>query len=74
MSGDGEHTVLQREMVLGLEGQAEEAVRFGAGHDKNRPVSPRITKNGIQLLAAQKPIKRQGWRKGKFALFQRQVT
>ena len=28
----------------------------------------------VQLLAAQKPIKRQGWGKGKFALFQRPAT
>ena len=28
-----------------------------------------ITKSGVQLLTAQKPIKRQGWWKGKFALF-----
>ena len=28
-----------------------------------------VTKSGIRLLATQKPIKRQGWWKGKFALF-----
>ena len=34
----------------------------------------RETKNGVWLLAALKPTKRQGWWKGKFALFQRPVT
>ena len=29
----------------------------------------RVTESGVQLLAAQKPIKRQGWWKGMFALF-----
>ena len=29
-----------------------------------------VTKNGVWLLAAQKPIKRPGWWKGKFVLFQ----
>ena len=28
-----------------------------------------VTESGVQLLAAQKPIKRQSWWKGKFALF-----
>ena len=28
-----------------------------------------ITESGVWLLAAQKPIKRQSWWKGKFALF-----
>ena len=28
-----------------------------------------VTKSGVQLLATQKPIKRPGWWKGKFALF-----
>ena len=30
--GDKDRTVLQEETVLGLEGQAEEAVKFEAGH------------------------------------------
>ena len=28
-----------------------------------------VTENGVQMIPAQKPIKRQGWGKGKFALF-----
>ena len=28
-----------------------------------------VTESGVWLLAVQNPIKRQGWRKGKFALF-----
>ena len=31
--------------------------------------SQSVTKSGVQLLVAQKPIKRQGWWRGKFALF-----
>ena len=33
-----------------------------------------VTESGVQLLTAQKPIKWQGWWKGKFALFQRLAT
>ena len=33
-----------------------------------------VTECGVWLLAAQKPIKRQGWWKGKFALFWRPTT
>ena len=32
---------------------------------------PTVTESGVWLLAAQKPIKRQGWWKGQFALFWR---
>ena len=36
---------------------------------------PSVTESGVWLLAAQKPIlKRQGWWKGEFALFQRPAT
>ena len=33
-----------------------------------------VTESGVRLLPAQKPIKRQGWWKGKFALFPRPAT
>ena len=32
-------------------------------------ISNTVTESGVRLLIAQKPIKRQGWWKGKFALF-----
>ena len=32
-------------------------------------MSSPVTETGVRLLAAQKPVKRQGWWKGKFALF-----
>ena len=36
--------------------------------------SQSVTKSGVELLVAQKPIKRQGWWRGKFALFGCQQT
>ena len=30
-----------------------------------------VTENGVWRLAAQRPVRRQGWWKGKFALFRR---
>ena len=33
-----------------------------------------VTESGVRLLAAQKPLKRSGWWKGKFALFQTLAT
>ena len=38
------------------------------GRERGRKVGS-VTQSEVRLLAAQKPIKRQGWWKGKFALF-----
>ena len=36
---------------------------------EHRPRVPSVTESGVELLTAQKLIKRQGWWKGKFVLF-----
>ena len=36
---------------------------------KHKTICNTVTESGVRQLATQKPIKRQGWWKGKFALF-----
>ena len=44
-------------------------MKQGHGESFDHEKSISVTKSGVWLLATQMPIKRPGWRKGKFALF-----
>lgn len=62
-----------RGSVLNLEGPEDEpgkeAWEGHFGGRKQHVPSPRVTESAVQLLAAPKPIRRQGWWKGNIALF-----
>ena len=44
---------------------------LGAGYHSWEQPKSTVTESGVRLLTAQKPMKRQAWWNGKFALFQR---
>ena len=47
---------------------------LGAGYHSWEQPKSTVTESGVRLLTAQKPMKRQAWWNGKFALFQRPAT
>ena len=55
-----EHFIIALLDGLNCFGKHSRELRVPVGH---------VTESGVRLLAAQKPIKKQGWWKGKFALF-----
>ena len=67
------HLRWRRGSRLNLEGPEDEPGREAweghFGEREQHAPSPHVTESAVRLLAAQKPIKRQGWWKGNFALF-----
>lgn len=67
--------VIKSSSHLWNEGSKQEISSWrGSGPATPKCATLCVTEGEVELLAAQKPVKRQGWQKGQFAFFQMPAT